>query len=814
MLHSLVNRRIPRDALAQLARVAGTVIVNDFSDAEFAPKDAGDRLSVVCSTILTYPQVALLLIHLLQHEEANFNVRVTLYIRSKAYEERTREARRTEQRRHGFFSFGDSLSCLYPYDKYTYDTDTDEHLLPTPRSFLRFWFDGAIGERALMHFFFTSGQLRSALEALTTAQCLLKAPSGGRNISPVFPRKISGLLGHGEATKEDMPFIAAVASLADRVVSAVLEIEFKRGDSQTAYSHAIGGIQRIHGVTNLGRILAALGKDTLDRNITYGFGTSKREVLSYLLSVSVPEEDDDAQALELVVQEHGLTRRRLIEAAMYAPVWVDLVGEYLGIPGFACAAYYFMAHMNEYFDERRMARIAQFTPLTAEELNDGAFDVQWFHSAHDQLGEDVFDQLYDAAKYISDGARHTRARKYADAALGKMDVAETEALIQEKRNRDLLMAYALIPPQGEGDLLRRYLFIQNFLKQGRQFGAQRIASEKKAGQMALINLASNAHISDVTRLTLRMEAQLMEDNRDLFEPRAVQDVVVRMQVDVSGSASILCEKDAKVIKSIPARLKKDPYILRLTEAKKAFAEQYRRTRRLFEEAMEEETAFTVAEISLLMTNPVARPVLGSLVFGSGDRFGLMDKGNLVDVNGDRILLSGEDLLFVAHPVHLQKAGVWTAWQRRLFADRRVQPFKQVFRELYVKTREELGRTESLRYSGNQIQPGRAAACLKTRRWIADPEMGLQKVYYKENVIVNLYAQADWFTPADAEAPALEWVAFTDRRTHEPMKIDDLPDVLFSEVMRDVELAVSAAHAGQVDPETSLLQSRCALPCWS
>jgi hypothetical protein len=35
-----------------------------------------------------------------------------------------------------------------------------------------------------------------------------------------------------------------------------------------------------------------------------------------------------------------------------------------------------------------------------------------------------------------------------------------------------------------------------------------------------------------------------------------------------------------------------------------------------------------------------------------------------------------------------------------------------------------------------------------------------------------------------------------------MKICDVPDVIFSEVMRDVDLAVSVAHAGGVDPETS------------
>ena len=66
----------------------------------------------------------------------------------------------------------------------------------------------------------------------------------------------------------------------------------------------------------------------------------------------------------------------------------------------------------------------------------------------------------------------------------------------------------------------------------------------------------------------------------------------------------------------------------------------------------------------------------------------------------------------------------------------------------------------------------------------------------------MYALADWFSPADIEAPTLEWVVFTDRKTGREKKIGEIPEIIFSEVMRDVDLAVSVAHAGGVDPETS------------
>jgi hypothetical protein len=47
------------------------------------------------------------------------------------------------------------------------------------------------------------------------------------------------------------------------------------------------------------------------------------------------------------------------------------------------------------------------------------------------------------------------------------------------------------------------------------------------------------------------------------------------------------------------------------------------------------------------------------------------------------------------------------------------------------------------------------------------------------------------------------VEFFDRKTHAALPLEKIPPVMFSEVMRDVDLAVSVAHVGGVDPEASL-----------
>ncbi len=150
-----------------------------------------------------------------------------------------------------------------------------------------------------------------------------------------------------------------------------------------------------------------------------------------------------------------------------------------------------------------------------------------------------------------------------------------------------------------------------------------------------------------------------------------------------------------------------------------------------------------------------------------------------------------------------QSGSWSAFQRGCFTHKKVQPFKQIFRELYLPTPDELQeKTISRRYAGHQVQPKKTVALLKTRGWTVDREMGLQKVYHDNNLIVRLYAMADWFTPSDVEVPTLEILTFEYRNSYKRAPFATIPPHSFSEVMRGVDLVVSVAHVGGVDPEAS------------
>ncbi len=611
------------------------------------------------------------------------------------------------------------------------------------------------------------------------------------------------------------------------IVPVIVDRELRRGEAETEVTWMVRGIEYIQGMDYLIRILMALGKDTLSRDTYYywyygGRSQSKKEVLSRLLKVCYPAPGETGQDLTKALKKTRIKEARLVEVAMYAPQWIDIIQEHLGWKGLKSGCYYFMAHMNERFDDQKQAIIAKYTPLSPEELQNGAFDVDWFEEAYEQLGEKNFGLLYQAAKYISDGQKHSRARKYADAATGKVGLADLEKEISDKRNKDLLMSYSLVPFQKnrEKDMLNRYQFIQKYVKESRQFGAQRRASEGKAAEIALVNLSVRAGYGDVIRLTLNMETRLVETLEPLMAWKPVEDVEVCLHVGADGKSEILCQKNEKPLKSLPSRLGKNPYILELKEAHKKLKEQYSRTRKMMEEAMESGTGFRVSEIRGLLNNPVVRAILEPLVFMHQDALGFLSPGGksleneafrwkkdssdlyLKSWTGEELFLEPDGELRIAHALDLYRSKEWQEYQKYLFDQEIRQPFKQVFRELYVKLPEELGLKASRMFAGNQIQPQKTVGCLRNRRWVADYEEGLQKIYYKENIVARIYALADWFSPSDVEAPTLEWVEFSHRKTFQPLTIDQVPDLIYSEVMRDVDLAVSVAHAGGVDPETS------------
>lgn len=622
---------------------------------------------------------------------------------------------------------------------------------------------------------------------------------------PLSPKNVEAITTSRNYDKDILSKYPLLAEIGNKVVDTIASIEVKRGELNTEVTHLAAEIGKCYGACIFTSIIFNAEKDTYVRGYNFVNGDcTKKEMLSHLLKCCYPKEDEDARTLEAHLKGRKVTSKQLIEAAMYSPQWLDIVSEYLGYEGLKSACWYFHAHVNEFFSKEKEAIVARYTPIEPQDLRDGAFDQKWFIEAYDTIGEKNFKIVYDSAKYIAGGGLHKRSQLFADATLGKLDINEVKNRVMDKRNKDYLLTYGLLPIKDREDILERYEYIHKFIKESKQFGAQRQASERRSASIALNNLARNAGYSDVNRLSWNMETAKLDAVGTYLKPYKLEDIEIQLIIDELGQADILCTKDGKTLKDVPARFKKHNYVVELKELKKSLKDQYARARQSFEAAMENGEEFSAEELINLCKNPVLNPIIKNLVFKACDKLGYLNNGSLVDYNNETYKLKSEDRVIIAHPVHLYEAGYWASFQKDIFSRKVIQPFKQVFRELYLPNADELKeQTQSRRYAGHQIQPKKAAALLKTRGWLASYEEGLQKVYYKENIIATIYALADWFSPSEIEAPTIELVRFEDRKTFKPAPIDKVPKLIFSEVMRDVDLVVSVAHVGGVDPEASM-----------
>ena len=615
----------------------------------------------------------------------------------------------------------------------------------------------------------------------------------GRNFGD-FTKPANKRYRYAKDTAKKYPFLV---EFAQKLAQHVINIEVKRGDLPTPVSSLATDIHQHEGIENFVNILLGLGKDTLTRGWISSYNSGKKDVLSSLLRASVPRETDTAEALKAAVNGR-IDDKRLLEAALYSPSWLPIVAKLLNWKGLESAAWYFHAHVNESISDEKMAVITRYSPISKESFNDGAFDVDWFNDAYKTLGKERFELLYDCAKYITSGANHRRAQLFADATLGQLKATKAfEKDINDKRSKDKLLSYSLIPlgKKSQEEALKRYDFLQAFLKASKKFGAQRRASEAKVIEIALENLARNAGYQDTLRFGWQMETLKIQGLTEYFAPKTLETVELFIQISEEGIASLICQKDGKALSAIPAKLRKNAMVVEYRALVTDLKEQYRRAKTSLELTMTRSDQFTVEELTLLQSHPVISPLLTKLLF--------VTNSDKIVTFADALKLDAKIQLHIAHPYHLYHAKEWLNYQRYAFENQLIQPFKQIFRELYLINGDEKDcKTASERYAGHQIQPQKTLALLKSRGWSVDEHHGLQRVYYRENIIAVLYAAADWFSPADIEAPTLETIQFYDRKTGERLELTKVPPIIFSEVMHDIDLVVSVAHVGGVDPEAS------------
>jgi uncharacterized protein DUF5724/uncharacterized protein DUF4132 len=671
--------------------------------------------------------------------------------------------------------------------------------------------------------------------------------------------------------------------IAERCRDRVIEVELRRGTRATAATTAAIALNSAGGADTLVRLLDALGEDRLARGWSHD-EEDRAAVLSRLILRTLPAETDTPEKFAEGARAAKIPAKRLVELAFYAPQWIPSVEAALGWPHFADAVWWILAHtrLNSWDLDAvrrriRRAQVAERTSLPSQRLADGAVDLEWFHRVYPALGPDRWKALAAGARYGSEGFGHKRALLFADAILGRLDRQELVVQILEKRKGDALRAFGLLPlgvpgsefrvpssrsPNSEletrnSELAERYKIVQEFLRTSRKFGPQRRTNEKLAASIALENLARAAGYPDPIRLEWAMEAR---ENLDLAagpvtievsSPRG--PVSVTLSINDWGEPRLATSRDGKSLKAIPGAIKKDPDVVELQHRKEEIKRQAARMRLSLEEAMIRGAAFTGAELRDLLRHPVLAPMLRNLVFSGGQSavtggVGEWESGRVgagsptlplshspthamgYPVQGGAVLeahdgtvtpVGVEDTFRIAHPYDLLQTGEWHLWQRDCFRRERIQPFKQVFRELYVLTEaEQVDGTQSRRYAGHQVNPKQAMALLGRRGWTGGFQGdNVQRTFHDQGLTARLELEYGWGTPGAVEAPSIENVHFSRRGEWKPLKLEEIPPRLFSEVMRDVDLVVSVAHVGGVDPEatastvemrTALLRETCTL----
>jgi len=627
-----------------------------------------------------------------------------------------------------------------------------------------------------------------------------------------------------------------------RVVDRVVEIELNRGETATAASAAVSAIGSITGIKYLFPLVAALGKSEF-KSSYWQASKNKPESLTRLVSVIAPTDDDTpesfANAIKPWLDSGKISQDKLVALGMVNTSLVPHVAAVLRWPGYEEACYWFMAHAEGHHaymlraaggdDEDESAKawraiVKARSNLSAEQRADGVIDVDWFHKAYQALSSDErWDAIEKAARFLGYGHAEKKAARLADVLLGRTKKKDLVDNIEKKFLKESVRLLGLLPlpedaKKRDAELADRYKVLKAYERYARGLSSMSKEPAMQSFRLGMENLAVTAGFTDPVRLEWAVTAKETADLAKGPVTAKAKDVTVSLKLGDFVAPETTQFRGKEELKSLPKEAKANKAVEELLERKKNITRLVSSTKRSLELAMCAGDRFTAAELQHLMTHAIVRPILERLVLKTDEGMGYPVQGGkaLRGVDGKSVPVKSE--WSIAHPLDFVKAKNWHDFQAECFRQERIQPFKQVFREVYTLTpAEREDGDKSRRYSGQQVNENQAKALLGGRGWSTKED--LSKLYRAENLSVDLSLDYGFSTPGDAAAPAVRELRFAKRGEWKPMPLTEVPAVIFSEVMRDLDLVVSVAHIGGVDPEAtqstvamraSLLEETCTL----
>ncbi|MBL8470904.1 MAG: DUF4132 domain-containing protein [Rhodocyclaceae bacterium] len=365
-----------------------------------------------------------------------------------------------------------------------------------------------------------------------------------------------------------------------------------------------------------------------------------------------------------------------------------------------------------------------------------------------------------------------------------------------------IRAFGLLPVPDDAELRQRYLRLRQLLKDAAEYGQERRANTHKAVAIAMDHLAATTGYADGVRLEWSMEARFAEETRALGAPRQVEKWTLALNLDAE-SPQITVHKDGKLLASVPSALRKAPAYLDLKSHLDNHRAQMRRFRKVLEGYMAQGESLPLDQLQVLRRLPYGNALLHTLVlYSESGKLGLLHPTQdlLVDLEGRTFPLG---ISFrIAHVHDLFQAGQLAAWQRRIVAQQWVQPFKQVFRELYILTPAEIACGDhSLRFANHAVRGPIASRLLQSRNWLsARGENGMCSKVDRASGLVACFEFSgvyNYLGEEDGEptSGAIRFATSVPRRRQpvSSVPLAQVPPLLLSETFRDADLTVSVAQ---------------------
>lgn len=314
----------------------------------------------------------------------------------------------------------------------------------------------------------------------------------------------------------------------------------------------------------------------------------------------------------------------------------------------------------------------------------------------------------------------------------------------------------------------------------------------------------------------------------------VGDYRLTLSVLTTTRAKITVETaTGKALKSVPAALKRDEdgkaALKSFKESEKGIAKMLPAVRRRIEASyLSGKTWPAPIWRERFLDHPVTGTLARRLIWsitepGAPARSALwvdgrLVDGGLVDGTGAPVPLPDAAQIALWHPLTAAE-GEAAAWRSLLLDTRIVQPFKQAHRELYPLTEaERTTATYSNRFAGHILRQHQSVTLARARDWSATlriaadmpndepthlrlPAVGLAAEFWTESTGDDEFSDSGAYTYLKTDRVRFRRLAPEggDRfGLGEAVPLEAVPPLLFSEVMRDVDLFVGVASIGH-DP---------------